>query len=414
LAVMPLYAIVYYVSNRLNSKVQRKLMENAADLQTQLVESLNAVGTIKRFGLEEQANLKTETRFIKQVRTVYRSAMNSLFSGTSAEGISSLFTILLLWIGAGYVLDNQITPGELFSFYALLGYFMTPAASLIGANRAIQDAIIAADRLFEILDLEGEHDSHLMTMDRDMTGDIRFVDVTFRYGTRQHIFDQFNMLIGRGCLTAIVGESGSGKSTLMLLLQNLYTVQQGDIYIGPYNIQYVSARSLRRVVGAVPQQVDLFTGNIIENIALGDDNPNMKRILEICDRLGLVSFIERLPNGFETYLGENGASLSGGQKQRIAIARALYLDPEILILDEATSSLDSVSESYVEKTIAYLLDQGKTVIVIAHRMSTVSKAHKIIVLKDGKITEEGSHVDLLANKGVYYTLWKHQYANTLP
>lgn len=410
LAVIPLYAIVYAVSNRLNRRVQRRLMENAADLQSQLVESLNAAGTIKRFGLEEQANLKTETRFIKQVRTVYSSAMNNLFSGTTTEGLSSLFTIILLWAGAGFVLDNKITPGELFSFYALLGYFMSPAASLIGSNRAIQDAVIAADRLFEILDIEGERDTHLMAMDRDITGDIRFEDITFRYGTRQNIFDRFNMVIGTGRMTAIVGESGSGKSTLMVLLQNLYRVQHGDIYIGQYNIKYVSRHSLRRVVSTVPQHVDLFTGNIIENIAMGDRQPNMRRIVDICDRLGLTPFIERLPHGFETYLGENGASLSGGQKQRIAIARALYLDPEILILDEATSSLDSVSESYVEKTIAYLLAQKKTVIVIAHRMSTVFKADKIIVLADGKIAEEGRHADLLKNKGAYYSLWKHQYS----
>ena len=410
LVILPFYGGVYYLSNRLNRKVQRRLMENAADLQAQLVESLHAVGTIKRFGLEEQANLKTESQFIKQVRTVYSSAMNSLFSGMSTEGLSALFTILLLWIGAGYVLDQEITPGELFSFYALLGYFMGPAASLIGANRPIQDALIAADRLFEILDLEAEEDTQRMTIEPDTTGDIRFVDVTFRYGTRQYIFERFNMVIRRGCMTAIVGESGSGKSTLIGLLQNMYTLQEGAIYIGPHNIQYISKSSLRDMVSAVPQQIDLFTGSILENITLGVRHPDMNRVFAICDRLGLISFIERLPNGFGTLLGENGMSLSGGQKQRLAIARALYLDPEILVMDEATSSLDSVSERYVEKAIAHFQSRGKTTIMIAHRMSTVAKADHIIVLKDGKIAEEGRHQDLLAKGGTYHTLWKYQQA----
>jgi ATP-binding cassette subfamily B protein len=355
LTVVPLYLVVYLITNRLNKKIQRKLMENSAELEAQLVESLNAVGTIKRFGLEEHTNHKTETKFVQLLRTVYKSGLNSVFSGTSTELISQLLTIALLWIGAGFVLDNQITPGELFSFYTLIGYFTGPAASLIGANKVIQDAVIAADRLFEIMDLEIENDAKNVNLTKEIVGDIRFENVAFRYGTRVNVFDDLNLHIEAGKFTAIVGESGSGKSTLMALLQNIYPIQKGNIFIGKYAIKHLNNASLRNLLSVVPQQIDLFAGNVIENIAVGDYQPNLQKIIDICTQLGIMGFVETLPQGFETYLGENGASLSGGQRQRIAIARALYREPEILILDEATSSLDSASEQYVQRTINLLL-----------------------------------------------------------
>lgn len=409
LTVVPLYLVVYLITNRLNKKIQRKLMENSAELEAQLVESLNAVGTIKRFGLEEHTNHKTETKFVQLLRTVYKSGLNSVFSGTSTELIAQLLTIALLWIGAGFVLDNQITPGELFSFYTLIGYFTGPAASLIGANKVIQDAVIAADRLFEIMDLEIENDAKNVNLTKEIVGDIRFDNVAFRYGARVNVFDDLNLHIEAGKFTAIVGESGSGKSTLMALLQNIYPIQRGNIFIGKYAIKHLNNASLRNLLSVVPQQIDLFAGNVIENIAVGDYQPNLQKIIDICTQLGIMSFIETLPQGFETYLGENGASLSGGQRQRIAIARALYREPEILILDEATSSLDSASEQYVQRTINLLLAQQKTIIIIAHRLSTISKADKVIVLDKGKVVEEGPHQQLLQQNGHYSTLWKQQF-----
>lgn len=409
LTVIPVYLLIYFITNKLNKKIQRKLMEDSAELESQLVESLNAVGTIKRFGLEEFTNTKTETRFIQLLRTVYKSGLNSVFSGTSSELVSHLLTILLLWIGAGYVLDNEITPGELFSFYTLIGYFTGPAASLIGANRVIQDAVIAADRLFEIMDLEIENDASNVSLTKDLIGDIRFENVAFRYGTRVTVFDDLNLNITTGTFTAIVGESGSGKSTLMALLQNIYPIQKGSIFIGKYAIKYLNNASLRNLLSVVPQTIDLFAGNVIDNIAVGDYEPDMQRIVDICSQLGIINFIEALPEGFQTYLGENGATLSGGQKQRIAIARALYRDPDILILDEATSSLDSASEQYVQRTIEHLLKQQKTIIIIAHRLSTIKKANKIIVLDKGKVVEEGSHQEMIASGGHYSRLWKQQF-----
>ncbi|MCF6169059.1 peptidase domain-containing ABC transporter [Lutibacter sp.] len=408
LAIIPFYIIIYAIVNKLNKKTERKIMEKSADLESQLVESLNSVGTIKRFGLESFANIKTETKFITLLNTGYKSALNSVFSNTSTSTLSQLFTIILLWSGSYFVIEREITSGELMSFYAIIGYFMGPIASLVGANKQIQSAMIAADRLFEIMDLEREETENKFKLTVEKIGNISFKNVSFRYGTRVEVFKDFNLNIKKGNITAIVGESGSGKSTLISLLQNMYPLQSGTISIGDFDLQYIENNSLRQLVSVVPQKIDLFAGNVIDNIAVGEFQPNMELILSICKNIGIQEFIETLPNGFNTYLGENGASLSGGQKQRIAIARALYKQPEILVLDEATSSLDSTSENYIQRTIQNLRAQHKTIIIIAHRLSTVVNADEIVVLEKGKVLEQGSHNELYAKKGNYYNLWQQQ------
>jgi ABC-type bacteriocin transporter len=409
LTIVPLFSIIYYFSNKVNRKTQRKLMENAAELQTQLVESVNAIPTIKRFGLEEFANFKTETKFINMLQTVFQSANNSLWIGNSSTFVISSFTIILLWAGSTFVLNKIITPGELLSFYSIIGYFMSPVASLIGMNKTLQDARIAADRLFEIMDLDEEEVENRSDLTPDMIGDIQFRDVHFRYGTRVSVFEGLNLNIKCGEITAIVGESGSGKTTLLSLMQNLYDLESGSIYIGSYDLKYLTNSSLRKMVGVVPQDVHLFAGNVIENIAIGELEPDMKRVVQICTELEIIDFIERLPSGFNTFLGENGTNLSGGQRQRIAIARALYREPEILILDEATSSLDSESEQHVQNAIALLREQKKTIIIIAHRLSTIMNADKIAVLRTGKLVEEGTHQELLDKDGQYASMWQKQF-----
>jgi ATP-binding cassette, subfamily C, bacteriocin exporter len=407
LIIIPVYIAVYVLSNRVNKKFQRRLMEKNADLGGQLVESLNSVATIKRFSLEESANMKTETKFVSLLKTIYKSSIVNINIGNASSFATSAMVIILLWSGSLFVIDRQLTPGELLSFYALAGYFTGPAMSLIGANKSMQDALIAADRLFEIMDLQQEEREDKLVLQRDMAGDVIINDISFRYGSRAPVFSKFSMRVQKGKITAIVGESGSGKSTLLSLLQNLYPLEDGNITIGGVDIKYVENDSLRRIVSVVPQQIDLFAASVLENITIGEFEPDLRRVLAITLQLGIAEFIEKLPGGFQAILGEHGVNLSGGQRQRLAIARAIYRDPEILILDEATSSLDPVSEQFVQNTIKQLRETGKTIIVIAHRLSTIMHADVINVLQEGKLVGEGTHRQLLAQNALYAKLWSH-------
>lgn len=409
LLVIPLYTGVYWISNQLNRKRERKIMEQAAELESQLIESVSSVKTIRQLGMEETAHFKTEVRFINLLHSTYKSGLNVLFSTNSTFVIGRLFTIILLWAGSYSVLKLDMTPGELMSFYALLGYFTGPASGLVGMNKTLQNASIAADRLFEIMDLEPEKGGELDITDGGNHGDIEFDSVSFSYGTRTEIFRKFNLTIKAREITAIIGESGSGKTTIASLLQKLYVLNEGSIRIAGINIVHMSNESLRKLVGIVSQDPVLFSGTIVSNIASGDLQPDMQRIHLICRQLGMMSFIEKIPGGLNGLIGEHGANLSGGQKQRMSIARILYRDPEIIIFDEATSMLDPESEHYVAQTISRLKAEGKTVVVIAHRLSTVMHADKIVVLDSGRLAEEGNHHQLWEMKGLYYHMWMRQY-----
>ena len=401
LLVIPLYALVYQLSNRFNKKTERKVMEDAAELESQLVESLNSVKTIKSFGMAGFANTKTEFRFVSLLTSVYKSGMNVIFSSNASLTISRTFTIILLWVGAGFAMDQTITPGELMSFYAIIGYFTGPVSSLIGANRAYQNAKIAADRLFEIMDLEGTDDEEKMAMAKEEVGDIQFKQVKFRYGTRIDVFEDLNLTIKKGTLTAIAGESGSGKSTIASILKRLYPVESGSVMIGNYTLDVLKEDTLNQLIGIVPQQIDLFAGSVLENIALGEFQPDTHRVMQLAKEIGALDFINELPGGLNSPLGENGVNLSGGQRQRLAILRALYPDPEIIIFDEATSALDYKSEELIVQTMLRLRDRGKTVMAITHRAKTALVADKIILLDKGIILAEGTHDEMMENEISY-------------
>lgn len=408
LIIIPLYVLLYILYNRVNKVILRKGMEQAAELNAQLVESINTAGTVKRFGLEEYEDIKTENRFVTYIKTAYKSSINALWANTSSSAISKLFTIILLWAGTGFVLKNVITSGELMSFYALISYFVGPIASLVGINRTYQDAKIAASRLFEIMDLDVEDVSGKIRFSPEQVGDISFENVSFRYGTRTEVFKDFSVTFKKGNVSALVGESGSGKTTLAALMQNLYELQEGHIRIGGVDVKHIDNADLRSLVCVVPQRVDLFEGTVFENITLDDYNPDNGRVLDLCREVGILDFIEGLPMGFGTNIGENGVQLSGGQRQRLAIVRALYRNPEILVLDEATSSLDSDSEKSIKNIVSHLKEQGKTVLLIAHRLGTVMNSDEIFVLKEGKLVEQGKHADLVAIDGEYARFWKAQ------
>ncbi len=403
---IPFYVLIYFITNHVNKKNIRELMESSAELESQLVESINSIETIKRFGLETYSNEKTADKFINVLKSVYKVGISNIQIGAVGDLLTKSVTVVLFWTGTNYIFKGQLTPGELFSFFALVGYFTGPLVSLVNVNRSVQEALIASDRLFEIMDLEHEEDRSKKTivLSPSMAGDIKFEKVYFRYGTRAKIFEDFSLTILKGQVTSIVGVSGSGKSTLINLMQDLYPVNEGHIYLGDYDIKYISNKSLRSFISVVPQNINLFAGNVIENITIGFIDPDVERVVSICKKLGMMEFIENMPDGLFTYIGENGSTLSGGQRQRIAIARALYRNSEILILDEATSSLDTFSDSYVQQAIEEMRMNNKTVIIITHKLSSVVHSDQIIVLKEGKVVEEGTHANLLAGKGYYYEL----------
>ncbi len=408
IAIIPVYIGIYILMNHLNYKFEKRIMENGAKLETQLVESVNNIRTIKEFGIQSFSNTLTENRFIKLLFSGSDASKNNIWISSIIQWLASILTIMILWIGAFSVINRIISPGELFSFYALIGFILGPIASLISANKSINSALIASDRLFEIMDLEILEIENSIKIEEQDIGDIKFENVTFAYGNRRPVFKNLNLTIEKNKTTAIVGESGCGKTTLFALIQLLYPIKEGKISIGNININMIDTKSLNSILSIIPQNLHLFGGNIIQNIALGENIPDIKRILDIAQSLGINTFIEQLPNSYLTEIGENGSQLSGGQKQRIAFARAIYKNPEILLLDEATSSLDSKSELPIKKYLEQFKKLNKTIVIIAHRLSTIKIADRIIMMNNGEISESGTHTELIQNKSHYFQLWNLQ------
>jgi len=404
LIAVPIYSAIYFIVNKLNKKTERNVMEKAALLEANLVESLGATYTIKVMGAEGYANYKTEISFVELLKTVFRSGKNSIFASFSSDGISKIFVLVLFWIGSYLVIDTQITMGELFLFYALVGYFNQPVTSLIQTNTTIQNALIAADRLFEIMDLEREDEvERRINITEDNIKSITFKDVHFRYGSRKMVFEGLNLNIEKGKITVLTGESGSGKSTIISILQSIYPIQSGKVLVGDINLQQISMHSLRSSFISIPQQIDLFKGTLLENIAIGEYEPDVQRISSLITSLKFDEFIDELPNGLGTYVEEKGVNFSGGQKQKIGILRAFYKNSEVILLDEATSALDLKSEQNVLSVLKDYASEGKTILFITHRPSIMKKADKILFLKNKLIVEEGNYKDLLSKKSLFHS-----------
>jgi len=388
IAMIPLYLAIFLLTDVFNRKTERKVMEASAQLESHLVESLQGIRTLKYFGAESHALEKTEVKFLSLLKAGYRSSLNQVFARSSSFGIQNIFTTGLLWIGSFYVLGSRLTTGELLSVYAILGYLTGPIASIVASNKSIQNALIAADRLFEITQLDAEKPRQGVSLDEYQPGDIVFDRIEFNYKPGLMVLNQFSATIRAGEITAIKGESGSGKSTLLSLLQRSYQIEKGTIKIGGIDLRYICDKSLKKAISVVPQSVELFSGTIAENIALGDSSVDLKRVLDIIALLEMEGFIARLENGCHTFIGESGVNLSGGQRQRIAIARALYQKPQILLLDEPSTSLDSQSEKAMIRAMHSLKNEGKTVILVSHRRSALAEADRILVLEKGKLTQE--------------------------
>lgn len=407
--VVVLYGAIVLAFNKPVKKINEKQMENNAQLTSYLVETLNGIETVKAFHAEDKAQAKTDRLFVKLLRSVFKGGMITNAQQTLTGIVSTIGGTVILWVGVVNVLNGNMTLGSLITFNALLAYFLDPVKNLINLQPTMQTAIVAAERLAEIFDLELEkvQDEKRKLAPASLNLPIRIENLNFRYGTRKLVLENINMTINAGEKIALVGESGSGKTTLTKLLMNFYPWEKGEIFIGNYNLKDINLESLRNRIAYISQDIFLFSGTIRENLELGNEDASMEDIIEACRLSKADEFINNLPLRYETILEENGANLSGGQKQRLAIARALLKKPDILIMDEATSNLDSITEKAIEKTINSL-SRNITTIIIAHRLSTIMRCDKIFVMEQGKFIEQGSHSELIARKGRYYDLWKDQ------
>ncbi len=312
--------------------------------------------------------------------------------------------VLILWAGTVMTITGTMTIGKLMTFVALLTYFLTPIQNIINFQPQLQTAFVSIERLLDILELTPEPSAEEQKL--SVSGkDIEFSNVDFRYGSHQLILHNINLHITSGEKIAIVGESGCGKTTLVKLLLRLFDFESGNIRIGEHDLRSLSAQSLRSQIAYVSQNIVFFSGSIRENLEMGIGKIQEKELDQICELCSIKSFIDSLPLRYDSSVGENGDSLSGGQKQRLAIARALLRHPSVLILDEATSHLDSIAESAIQKMLNGL-PASMTVIVIAHRLNTIKNCDRIVVMNHGTIAEQGTHQELLERKGIYWRLWK--------
>lgn len=407
LMIVPLSSLAMYLCARLYKKRYHQLMEDAANLQSCFVESVNGAATVKALRAEQAIMGNFENHQMKVIHSGWSTARIQVWQELLTELLKELSTVITFWLGSNLVIHGDMSIGTLVSFSALAGYFISPLERLANLQPQIQEAQVATNRLGEILLLATEDRERLhRLLDKRLEGDIEFSGVRFHYGNRGYVYHNLTLAIRAGQTVAFVGPSGCGKTTLARLLLKLYEPEAGSIAIGGRNLQDMDRSLLRSRIGYVPQDIAIFSGSIAQNIALSSPESTLDEIILAAKRAGADSFIEDLPERYETQLGEQGMNLSGGQRQRLALARALLSTPDILILDEATSNLDAMAERIIQNTIETFKEQSITTIIIAHRLSTVIHCDKIFVLEGGLVVQEGNHHQLVQEEGLYRTMWE--------
>ncbi|BBM45552.1 peptidase domain-containing ABC transporter [Leptotrichia trevisanii] len=405
IVILLLYIVIVFSFKEILKKINNEVLENNSQLTSYIIQSINGIETIKAYNLEKNIQDETEFKYLKVIKSSFkRSKIYNLL--TFLSGVVELIgNTLIMWVGAIQVINGKLTLGEMMVFNTLLGYFTNPVKNLISLQPTIQTATVSADRLGEIIDLDIEQSDEKM-IPQNLKGDIEIKGLNFRYGTRELILKNINMEIKQGEKIALVGESGSGKTTLAKLILKFYDFEKGDININDFNLKDIDNTFLRNKISYISQDMFLFNKTIKENLMLSDEI-EIDDVIELSKKVNAYEFINELPQRFDYMIEENGTNLSTGQKQRLSILRALLKKPDILIMDEATSNLDSITESAIQKTLNNP-EFNMTTIIIAHRLSTIRLCDRIYVLDKGEIIETGTHEELIELKNKYYALWKEQ------
>jgi ATP-binding cassette, subfamily B, bacterial MsbA len=384
--------------------------ERMGDMASTLQETLSCIRTVKAYGREESEAARFQQSNSSFLRTTMKATQVFSLGSSHMEVIGVVGVAAIIWYGGFLVINGSMTPGAFFSFLAAMFMAYTPIRKLANSNNQVQQALAAAERVFDVLDLKTEQDMEKGRLELPrIAQSVQFDDVTFYYESQAvPALNDINLTIRAGEMLALVGSSGSGKTTLVNLIPRFYEPTAGRILIDGVDIQSYTLRSIRSQIGMVSQDVVLFDDSIRNNVAFGREGATDDDIIRAARLAYAHDFIERLPQGYQTIIGEKGVKLSGGERQRLAIARAILRDPPLLILDEATSALDTESERVVQLALANLM-KNRTTVVIAHRLSTIQQADRIMVLARGAIVEMGTHEELLRRGGQYQRLHAMQF-----
>ena len=379
-----------------------------AEVTGRLTETLNGVRVIKGFNAENQENASFEKGVDRLFQNVKKSLTATAIMTSSSAFLLGLASVGIMGIGGSMIIDGTLTTGDFLAFTLLLGFMIAPIVQMSNIGSQLTEAFAGLDRTEEIMNIAPEDDPEVRTVQlNNIEGNVKFNDVSFSYEEGKEVVHNISFDAPKGSVTALVGSSGSGKSTIAGLVSTFITPESGNITIDGQDISKVSLNSYRSQLGVVLQDDFLFEGSIKENILFPRPNATEEQLKNAVKAAYVNEFTDRFDKGLETIIGERGVKLSGGQRQRIAIARAVLANPKILILDEATSNLDTESESLIQKSLSELM-KGRTTFVIAHRLSTIRKADQILVIEHGKIAEQGKHDELIAAKGRYFDLFTYQ------
>lgn len=417
LLVFLLIPVMIWFAVSKNKKMQstfRNVRLKVADINARVEDSISGVRVVKSFTNEryEKEKFERDNRNFRQAKQKSFRVMAEFFSGINF--LSNLISLVVVFFGGYFIYRGQITLGVLVGFLLYVNMFLQPIRRFSVLVETYQRGMAGFHRFVETLQIEPDIvDRKQARAAGRLEGEIVFDDVTFSYDRNKSIFKDISLRIAPGETVALVGPSGAGKTTICNLIPRFYDVQEGRIIIDGTDIRDFTQRSLRQNIGIVQQDVFLFTGTIRENIAYGKLDTTEEEVIAAARQANAHDFIMELPKGYETYAGERGVMLSGGQRQRIAIARIFLKNPPILILDEATSALDSETEAMIQEAL-YKLSRDRSTLVIAHRLATVRRAHRILVLTDDGIVEEGSHAELLEKGGYYARLYQAQFGGFIP